>query len=329
MDKPLNFSNKYVWTPDSETKDSGMNGLPFKFCLFCCFFAYLDINIFCDKNDLSFSLVNSFSVNKFNLKKNWIPKVQEKPIDIKECELCKKEHDCSYGSGRFCSSECARSFSTKAKRKEINKKVSETLKSNPEFFYPSCTNCGTTFKRKYTKQSFEQENKFCSKSCSSTFINTLPQVIEGRYKRILNRSFNQSFGKTCSYSFKGEEIKCDSMLEYSCLSYLEDTFPSLEGLKRTEFFIDYYSEKKGKNRKFNPDFQFTNKGKTYIVECKSKRGLSDDFWFGYVSNSEVKEKALTKYCEENGFEMIWYTQDIPGESSRYRKILKMFGTKKA
>ena len=45
-----------------------------------------------------------------------------------KCENCKKEHDGTYGSGRFCSSKCARGFSTKEKRKEINDKVSEKLK---------------------------------------------------------------------------------------------------------------------------------------------------------------------------------------------------------
>jgi len=44
------------------------------------------------------------------------------------CENCNCEHDGSYGSGRFCSCKCARGFSSKAKRKEINQKVSNTLK---------------------------------------------------------------------------------------------------------------------------------------------------------------------------------------------------------
>jgi hypothetical protein len=44
-----------------------------------------------------------------------------------KCENCEKEHNGSYGSGRFCSSKCARGFSTKEKRKEINEKVSKTL----------------------------------------------------------------------------------------------------------------------------------------------------------------------------------------------------------
>lgn len=43
------------------------------------------------------------------------------------CENCDKEHRGEYGSGRFCSSKCARGFSTKNKRSEINEKVSNTL----------------------------------------------------------------------------------------------------------------------------------------------------------------------------------------------------------
>lgn len=55
------------------------------------------------------------------------------------CENCKKEFDVVYGSGRFCCSKCARGFSTKDKRKEINEKVRSTLsglcqtKKNYEF----------------------------------------------------------------------------------------------------------------------------------------------------------------------------------------------------
>jgi predicted RNA-binding Zn-ribbon protein involved in translation (DUF1610 family) len=44
------------------------------------------------------------------------------------CEKCGQEHDGKYASGRFCSKSCASSFSSFAKRQEINKKVSEKLK---------------------------------------------------------------------------------------------------------------------------------------------------------------------------------------------------------
>jgi len=45
------------------------------------------------------------------------------------CENCGDNHDGKYGSGRFCSSKCARGFSTKNKRKDIKKKISESLKT--------------------------------------------------------------------------------------------------------------------------------------------------------------------------------------------------------
>ena len=44
------------------------------------------------------------------------------------CERCENSHDGSYGSGRFCSPSCARSYSTLKNRKEISKKVSRSMK---------------------------------------------------------------------------------------------------------------------------------------------------------------------------------------------------------
>lgn len=49
------------------------------------------------------------------------------------CEFCEKEHDGSYGSGRFCNKQCASAFSTKAKRKDINEKVSRSLSGRPSW----------------------------------------------------------------------------------------------------------------------------------------------------------------------------------------------------
>lgn len=45
-----------------------------------------------------------------------------------KCEMCEINHYGNYGTGRFCSSKCARGFSTKAKRQEINKGVSIKLR---------------------------------------------------------------------------------------------------------------------------------------------------------------------------------------------------------
>ena len=72
------------------------------------------------------------------------------------CENCGKEHDGSFGSGRFCSKYCAISFGNKKRTKEqqdiINKKISEGLKrynkDNPKekiYYDYICEKCGEHF----------------------------------------------------------------------------------------------------------------------------------------------------------------------------------------
>lgn len=47
---------------------------------------------------------------------------------MQNCETCVVLNDGSYGCGRFCSEKCARSFSTKNRRKAINQQVSQKLR---------------------------------------------------------------------------------------------------------------------------------------------------------------------------------------------------------
>jgi hypothetical protein len=44
-----------------------------------------------------------------------------------KCEYCNEYHKGEYGSGRFCSTKCARAFSTKDKRDLINEKIRISL----------------------------------------------------------------------------------------------------------------------------------------------------------------------------------------------------------
>jgi hypothetical protein len=61
------------------------------------------------------------------------------------CEKCGNSHTGGYGSGRFCSIECARGFSTKDKRAEINERVSLKLSVLGEHV---CKRCGQLFDRR-------------------------------------------------------------------------------------------------------------------------------------------------------------------------------------
>lgn len=90
---------------------------------------------------------------------------------MKICENCGKEHEGTYGSGRFCTSKCARGFSTKAKRKEINKAVSKSLsgkrinrKNSRILEKRICKECNTIFETRNKTQIF------CSRKCVSKNI---------------------------------------------------------------------------------------------------------------------------------------------------------------
>lgn len=72
------------------------------------------------------------------------------------CENCGKEHDGSFGSGRFCCKSCSISYVNKHRildREKINKNISEGLKKynkeNPKeiiYYDYICEKCGKLFK---------------------------------------------------------------------------------------------------------------------------------------------------------------------------------------
>ena len=64
-----------------------------------------------------------------------------------KCEKCGKEHDGSYGSGRFCSTKCARGFSSSNRSLESRQK---TAKSVAKEHIHTCPICGKSFLNKGT-----------------------------------------------------------------------------------------------------------------------------------------------------------------------------------
>ena len=78
---------------------------------------------------------------------------------MKTCEKCKKDHDGTFASGRFCSRACANS---KIQTSEANKKKSETLKKRnadrmKRKMQKTCIICGSYFEH--------LRRKTCSKEC--------------------------------------------------------------------------------------------------------------------------------------------------------------------
>lgn len=123
------------------------------------------------------------------------------------CEYCLIEHDEKYGSGRFCSNKCARGFSTKNKRKEINNKVSKSLKGRGnDDVTISCKNCNIDFNVTWNKR----HQEFCSKSCSTKWKNlTIGMAgLGGRASaaKLTKRSKNEIlFFELCDKTFNNVE----------------------------------------------------------------------------------------------------------------------------
>jgi len=107
------------------------------------------------------------------------------------CEYCNGLHNGTYGSGRFCSKKCARGFSTKSKRLEINKLVSGKLKGRPG-------KDGTGFPKGFYEKRFKGTSESAGKAhkTKSKKIQSLPWEKASRGEK--RRRLDEEFGKKCS-----------------------------------------------------------------------------------------------------------------------------------
>jgi hypothetical protein len=226
---------------------------------------------------------------------------------MKPCENCGKEENSIYGSGRFCSSYCAKSFSTKKNREEINLKISEANKGKGVGEISLiCKNCNNEFFRDHRRRN----QKFCSRSCSSSHSNKdleFKEKIRNSRINFLKEGNYSGYGNKSYYNFKGKEIRCDSHIERSCINYFEN----LGAIDIDRSGIEIRYGYKGSDSIYIPDFKVVMLDQTIIVEAKSYMSVKkiDEKWREYNEKSELKKEALSKYCKENGFESFWFTKD--------------------
>lgn len=103
------------------------------------------------------------------------------------CENCGIEHNGDYGSGRFCCSKCARGFSTKNRRLEINGKISKSLIGNQN-----------TKGKKQTKEHIQ-------KRLNSISPETRKKSVEKNNKRIEEKYISTPFD-LLSYRYKKRRV---------------------------------------------------------------------------------------------------------------------------
>ena len=175
------------------------------------------------------------------------------------CENCDIEHNGEYGSGRFCSKKCSKSFSTKNKRKEINEKVSIKLTKNilnkknciicnKEFLsnkkccsskcgsiygglqnkkdtdiFLNCIECDKSFKTKFNKR-FQ---KFCCNLCKNNnkeYKEKISNIAKIKCSTIEEKNRLREIGRKGGFGKKGytdKNIYYQSTLEKNCFEYLD------------------------------------------------------------------------------------------------------------
>ena len=151
--------------------------------------------------------------------------IQKKRLELIKpgiCEYCNKNHNGTYGSGRFCSKECAHGFSTKNNKEKIYRKVSKALTKEP--YIKICKTCTKYFetKRKY--------KKYCSKECSNSFRKTeeykktMSIVNKKRCENVNERLRLKEIGRKGGFGKKGytnRGVYYESNFEKSVFEYLD------------------------------------------------------------------------------------------------------------
>lgn len=155
------------------------------------------------------------------------------------CENCNIEHNGLYGSGRFCSSKCARGFSTKAKRQEINEKARAwNLKNRPRKYSKiKCKICDKQF-------SVRKGHEYCKYCCNQCRL-------IGRKKslsKIMKKLHKQ--GKIKRWNINGKP------------SYAEKFFMGIFKDRNISYYFNY------KVDRYFIDFAFPNKKVALEIDGK-------------------------------------------------------------
>lgn len=227
-----------------------------------------------------------------------------------------------YSNGEFCCIECARAFSTKEKRKEINKKVSKKLKDKfftekgicqvVEYEYKICPNCRKDFLSGSKTSKNSHKKKFCSFKCARQYSNKSSKKRESQSLKMMEKAMNGTIKNKaikCKYFFREKMIICDSKIEYSCLDFFEKKYKVID-VDRSSVIIKYEYEKT--IRRYNPDFLITTNTGIFLIECKTfiKNKFLNDKWRTYNEISKIKKEKLEIYAKENNMTSFWFTKEL-------------------
>lgn len=180
------------------------------------------------------------------------------------CDNCGALHNGTYGSGRFCSEKCSRSFSTKRDNKKelkeahcvscnsriyINKRATEKtcmcetckqktpgsykLQRTDDSYKRICVICGKVFTVKHDNTKYISKRKTCSQECRhKLFVN----IGKNTYKKV-KESGNFVGWKTRNIISYAETFWIN-VLNNNGINYVREKYV-------LKYFLDFYIEKHG------------------------------------------------------------------------------------
>lgn len=207
-----------------------------------------------------------------------------------KCENCNKSIEVKYGSGRFCSSFCARSFSSSINKEIRNNKISNSLKIDK--IIKECPVCNSKFEVIPSRDRISS----CSRKCSGIlrwknqdYRDNLEKSIRERCSTIEEKSRLRDIGRKGGFGNKGKlenGINYSSNLEKECFQFLVDSkikfiphknIPNSSKISDIYFEdIDLYIELDGINRK------------------KKQKWLEDEYKY-WLNKLEIYEKNKLNY----------------------------------
>jgi hypothetical protein len=225
---------------------------------------------------------------------------------MKVCENCNCEHDGSFASGRFCTKKCAKSFSTKNNRNEINKKISKSLSKNKfEPIKRKCKECS----KEFIIHEFRRRNKlFCCRSCASKFNIS---------KAIVKNTGNKERGKKISEKRKQLFKSGDLSITGGTTKWYDYKDIRVQGTYelRTCKILDKWKEQ-GKIK----DWEYTNDRITYVGLDKKEHTYLLDFKifdndsYYYLETKGWKDETdelKWKAVKNRGDKLVvWFDEDI-------------------
>ena len=240
------------------------------------------------------------------------------PVITVTCIACGVTGLSEYGSDKFCTRKCSRSYSTKNRRQEINEKLrTASLKKR------ICVICRKNFPKSKRRRGGVLKCAEChEKGAPERRAAALAKISVTARKTALRRiSMGERwFGTQTSYDFRGQTVECDSYLEKSCLMMIDKEWPDVIGVSRCDFWLPYGMPGEiGDPRRYNPDFIVSLLNRKVIVEVKSERMGKSDTWEDYREKSIVKQQVLEDYAKNIGYEVFWCTQRVC--KKYYSKVL--------